>query len=166
MPANRNDLWAPEKEQMLRDCIAKKMSAGKTADFMGITAGAANGKAHRLGLKFLSIAGHNRKPRGGKREPRNGWSRKSAISIITNLTRDDPGEAALPVQTTPPEFLGLTLFELGENECHYIAGNDRLYCGQPTDGNSPYCKFCQTIIYNPHVIRSGRLNFPPMNGRR
>lgn len=162
----RDDIWSIEKEQTLRNCIANKMSAGKTADFMGITAGAANGKAHRLGLKFLSIAGHNRKPTGGKRTALPHWSRKSALSISHNLSRNDPGEGALPKQITPPDFLGLTLMELPDRSCHYIAGNDRLYCGQQTDNDSPYCTYCQTIVYNPHLEHHGSIKLTPMKGRR
>ena len=154
MPAGWNQLWEPEKEQLLRECIAAKMSAGKTAQIMGITPGAANGKAHRLGLKFLSQPGHLRKPAGGKRP--SGFNRKSAAKIIA--IRHDPGEEALPIPVKYQDFLGKTLFDLGQFECHYIEGDNRLYCGQPAEREKSYCRFHCGMMFQKPAPRIERLS--------
>ena len=140
MPANHLNIWPPEKIAILRECIEKKMSAGKTAEFMGIPKGAANGKAHRLGLKFLSIAGHNRKPAGGTRHTR--------FSPNKLLARLDRTTIALPEPTISLDFLGKTLFELNDFECHYIEGEDHLYCGQPTNRESAYCSVHHKMMFH------------------
>ena len=154
MPANFLNIWPEDKIAILRDCIAKKMSAGKTAEFMGIPKGAANGKAHRLGLKFLSIVGHNRKPAGGTRMVKG--QRFSSNRMLAALNRNDPGKAALPEPIITPEFLGKTLFELNDFECHYIEGEDRLYCGQPTNRETAYCTVHHKAMFqkrNPDDLR-------------
>lgn len=149
---NRNDIWSAEKEQTLRDCIAAKMSAGKTAELMHITPGAANGKAHRMGLKFLSVAGHPGKRKKRQVNPRN---YSNHTRFLAKAYVNDPGLKEVPMER--PEYLGVSLRDLADNGCHYIAGNDRLYCGQPTDGESQYCGWCRKIMYQPMQLRHGRL---------
>ena len=140
MPANHLNIWPPEKIAILRDCIAKKMSASTTADFMGIRKNAAVGKAHRLGLKFLSILGHNRKPAGGTRH-----TRFSPNKLLGKLDRTT---IPLPEPTVSVDFLGKTLFDLNDFECHYIEGEDRLYCGQPTNRETAYCAFHHKVMFH------------------
>jgi hypothetical protein len=55
--------------------------------------------------------------------------------------------------------------ELGNRQCHYIPGNDRLYCGQPTEGESSYCGWCRKIIYQPMYRSHGRLTLVPVNSK-
>lgn len=162
MPSNIP--WPLEREQLLRDCIAQKMSAGKTADFMGITPGAANGKAHRMGLRFLSVPGHpgKRKERPRKERIRNRNPSNQTRFLVKSYARD-PGLKEVDVK--PAEYLGIPLRDLASDQCHFIAGDDRLYCGQPTNGESDYCGWHKKIMYQPLQQRSGRLSLVPMNGR-
>jgi len=145
---------------------AGRYSNAEIGRMVGKTRNSIIGKANRDGWINPNPQKGGVKP--GEKRPRaaKGWSRKSAISIAHNLSRVDPGEAALPKQITPPEFLGLALLELPENACHYIPGSDRLYCGQPTDGESPYCNWCRKLMYTPHAVRAGHMKLPPMNGRQ
>lgn len=169
MPSPSNAIWPT-------DLMARAKALYESGEFScaqiskmignGKTRNAVIGMARRA--KWLNPNPQKGGTRPGEKRPRaaKGWSRKSANSIFGNLSRVDPGEAALPKQITPPEFLGIPLMELGEYQCHFIPGNDRLYCGQPTDGISPYCDFCKLIMYQPHATRYGPMKLPPMNGRR
>jgi len=137
--------WTEDRVQLLRDCIAEKLSATQTAAAMGMRKNSVVGKAHRIGLKFLSQPGHSVESRSRAGKIKRGRL-SNATRFLAKAHNLDPGEAALPPQITPPEFLGLTLMELGNRQCHYIPGNDRLYCGQPTEGESSYCGWCRKII--------------------
>ncbi len=48
-----------------------------------------------------------------------------------------------PSRVLAPPSLGLALMQLSDMQCHWIAGNDRLYCGHPTSVKCwprPYCE--------------------------
>jgi hypothetical protein len=45
-------IWTPEKVALLRECAARGMMFKEAAHVIGITAGAAHIKAHRLGISF------------------------------------------------------------------------------------------------------------------
>jgi hypothetical protein len=140
-------IWAPSRIAELKACIDAKLSGGMTAQKMGLRLNQVVGKAHRMGLSFQSTVGHkyssrhreNRKPMGGDR----GW-------------RPMP-KTILEQPLAPHEYLMLPLRDLPENGCHFIPGDDRLYCGQPAHNDTPYCKNCCGIVYR-YVRRTGAMN--------
>ena len=124
--------------EALHQCIANKWSARQTAAKISELAGqpisrnAMIGAARRRGMRFGSEdeGQYPRKPKAPRQVP---------INIIREKvpSRELPDE--LPMQAN---FLGLTIAELGDNQCRYPAGEQvpYLFCGQPQWVNSPYCR--------------------------
>lgn len=137
-----SQLWSPERENILIECIAKKMSATQTGELLGITRNACCGKANRMGLKFLSIKPKKASKPRVKREPR--------IDITPKFPyREAPAMA--PVIEVEP--LNLTLWEVADNSCRWITNDDMkaaLYCGLPqaSDGCS-WCCSHRLQVYQP-----------------
>jgi GcrA cell cycle regulator len=56
------------------------------------------------------------------------------------------------VALVAPASLNLTLFELGDGQCRWVA-DDGLYCGATSEFKSSYCRFHAKISYQPHQDR-------------
>ena len=129
--------WTDEKLAQLKSCIDRKLSRSQTAKEMGTTPNQCGGKAHRMGWKFLSVSGHPKKP---KRPPTAAF-----ITQKKTLCHSIP----LPAPSSPyAGFLGISLFDLPENACHFIEGegSPALFCGQPADG--PWCSHHKKLCYH------------------
>lgn len=162
MPSPTNQIWPIELAQEARGLYeAGKHSARQIGAIIGKSRNSVIGYAKRH--KWFNPNPQRGGTKSGDRKKRANGVRYSASKMVAALNRVDPGEASLPKQIMPPEFLGLTLATLPSNACHYIPGNDRLYCGQPTDGESQYCGWCRKIMYQPMQLRHGRLTLVSAN---
>jgi len=145
--APNNSPWTDARILELKTCVDAKLSAGKTAEAMGMKKNCVVGKAHRMGLKFLSQPGHKRKAAGGNRF-------NKGIPFNINKLKGKLGlRLPLPEPVKSPDFLAKSLFDLGEFECHFIQGEDRLYCGQPSV--ETYCPFHHKIMYQRSIYNGG-----------
>lgn len=131
--------WTHAQEIELIDLINMKISANEAAKKVGRSRNSVIGKSHRLGLSFLYKP---KKRTGAKPGNRNA---NGGIFKIHELVEP----IAPPKQ---PEFLGLTLFEMndGFNQCRFI--DDKLYCGQPSEGS--WCSYHRKIVYHSISERS------------
>lgn len=103
------------------------------------------GEYHKLAGKPGPHAntGKSRRGKHPKRIFRDGF--RSGSPLPADLDGLERIEKAPP----PPEFLGLTLFDLQDNQCRYPRGTEApfIYCGQPTKEDSSYCLYCHSLCY-------------------
>ena len=137
-------IWTkiPGLIEALGQCIAKNWSAKKTSENLSelagqrITKNSVIGRARRTGLPHFQSGEDGKYARKPKKP------RKSRAQVPYNITRikspsiDLPDE--LPLQA---DFLGLTIEEVGNNQCRYPHGEQvpYLFCGQPVRGESSWC---------------------------
>lgn len=150
MTSPRNSPWMPEKLALLIECIQTKKSGAETAALLGLTRSAVIGRAHRMGLRFLSTPSTTRRRDRRKDNNSNIVRRIAAKAIVI--------EQVFPYRNSPePEYLNKTLLELAFDECHYIKGNDYLYCGAPVWDETPYCKHHFDRMHTAPLGKSAKL---------
>jgi hypothetical protein len=123
------------------------------------------GKANRLKLE-------QRQPASGRGDPCYRFSQRAARKPAAKkptLVRSRIKKAVRPTSIprrdapcVPP--LNLTLMQLGRGQCRHIAGDDRLYCGQPTWGVTAWCEHHYGLVYQPHDNRRQRYRERVMEG--
>lgn len=104
-----------------------------------------DGIYHRIDSKpgRQKNTGESRRGKHSKRVFRSDF--RSGPKMPADLKGLENIEKALP----PPQFLGLTLFYLKDDQCRYPRGAQApfLYCGQPTKEDSSYCAYCHSLCY-------------------
>lgn len=138
MPYQSTSPWTDDRIAILKDCIDKKMSAGDTAYRMGMNRNQVIGKANRIGLRFLSV----------EAKPKRAPGRTLFVrAVFPYRVATDPVMPAQPEK--PPEFLGLTIFELTKFNCHFPEGDRAPYsfCGAITT-EGPYCSHHKNLCYH------------------
>lgn len=103
------------------------------------------GKRHRLELASPASQGrcHGAQIKRKKRAPRRVYWDRTARE-----------KKPLPLEADPPEFLGLTIFEINKTTCRYPKGDGTaespfLFCGGPALEGSSYCAHCHAICWRP-----------------
>jgi GcrA cell cycle regulator len=139
--------WTLEQSDALKNHIGAGATYNEAAQAINLQFGtsfsrnAAIGKANRLGLACVK-----RPPR--ERQPRQRGPRKQTTSV--RIIRSNGNSNSMRVVSTVNieqmrlrcvEIipLNLTLAEIGEDQCRYIAGEEYLYCGHPKMSGSSYC---------------------------
>jgi len=89
------------------------------------------------------------------------FSRNSIVGKLRRLrlTTDIPAKPRLTIVRTRPEAaplqcieveaLNLSLADLPDNGCRYIAGDDHLFCGHPQQERSSYCPDHHKLVWLP-----------------
>src|SRR5262245_23301050 len=125
--------WTDERVGLLKQLwTVEGKSAGQISTIMGITRSAVIGKVHRLGLgggdhQIVQSFKPPKKPPPPPPEPK----RRIAIK--------------------PLPFLAVPLLKLKPDQCRYPDeaenGPPYSFCGQPTNGTTPYCPHHHRVVY-------------------
>lgn len=167
MPSNAYDtIWTEEKIQQLRDCVAKKMSAGATADLFGakFTRNSALMKARRLGLRFhsqeqgIKMTKRNGPPKGTPKVKKRAM-RFGGVAVTRLFPCREPTGPVLQntfvdgnkFDASIPQEQRRSLMKLAARECHWPVGDPKepgfFFCGGTAEEDKCYCL--------PHLRRSG-----------
>lgn len=127
-PKLQSTWWTAERISLLKKLWDDGDSAGTIAKRFGITRNAVCGKVDRLKLT--------------KRKSRVlAWQSRSRPALVGNQPPPRQKKSEVP-------FLGLTLMQLGPDQCLYSPGDvGLLFCGQPKKEKSSYCPHCHKIAY-------------------
>lgn len=143
--------------EMWPDHSATKIAAALLDEFqITVTRSQIIGKASRLGIagkpKLVNTYPKVRQPPRVKlrvvRSSGNSTNLKLAYSVETDM----PALRCVAV-----EPLNLTLADLPDNGCRYIAGDDHLYCGHPQREKSSYCAAHHMLVWTPAPPRKPNL---------
>jgi len=124
-------------------------SASQIGLSLGRTRSSIIGKLHRMGM----TTSWERKAAdpGAATARRVAWMRRkraAALSAQPTLGR----RYALRMAAAVPSGPGITIFDLADNTCRYIAGDaiaaETLYCGAVTEIGRPYCPAHCAICFN------------------
>jgi GcrA cell cycle regulator len=139
--------WTTEQSDALKDAVGAGLSFREAAEAINQrfgsthTRNAAIGKWYRLGTPFPKRAPREKKPRMYK--PRQIGERPRIIRTNgnSNAMRVISVEVVEQMRLRCVEIipLNLTLAEISDDQCRYIAGDDHLYCGHPKMSGSSYC---------------------------
>lgn len=149
------DTWTDARIQMLRELWPDpKISCAKIACELGVTRNSAIGKGRRLGLgpKPSSHPKTNTPCRKPTRVHTGNINRKRAERNFGSVWGAYPEKAPEPFIPRAADIvsLELTILEVQQGQCKYIAGDDRLCCGHPVKEGKPYCpSHCALVYYTP-----------------
>lgn len=156
MSSQPNGYWTEERIRLLKELaklgsntwIAKQINERTGARF---TRNAIIGKRSREGIEWCHQGPRTDKP------PRPKKLTMVQRARITTRVKFEGGEI------TPPEFIGVSLLDLGQNACRFPkGGNDGLpilFCGQPVMEGSSYCEYCHNVCWVPAKRSSERKTF-------
>lgn len=139
--------WTEERVELLKKLWAEGLSASQIARSMGdVTRNAVIGKVHRLGLSGRATTSRSERPR------------RATIPKPTPKPVVHEPEIVTEATLANGEFA--TVMTLNQNMCRWPIGdpgsNDFHFCGQSTDGGSPYCDAHERMAYQPAQARSNR----------
>jgi GcrA cell cycle regulator len=158
MSNGKNSPWSDQAVADLTRLWAEGLSCKEVGEQLGFTRNAIVGKIQRLKLPT---------PEGKRvieRKAREPKAKKSTVTHQYTLSRlqrggnnrIDSGSKLLIVETLEFKLrcveivpLNLTLADLPANGCHYIAGDDLLYCGHPVKEGSSYCTPHHHLVWVP-----------------
>ena len=145
----RTDLWTPERKETAADMWRNGRSASEIAKHLGgITRNAVVGILSRMGLlgkrskehKSLEAIRKHRAEYQRAYRAKNGNPRPRKCSPAMRGRKARASKAAfLPsaVPALPP--LNLSIIDVKDGQCKFIAGDDRLTCAHPVHANSSWC---------------------------
>src|SRR5512139_834890 len=137
--SSRNHPWNDQQTARLIDLWNEaKLSAAGIARCLCLTRNAVLGKVWRMRLP------PHPQPPAKKRPPR---------VRPPKVWTPPPPPPPIVEDPTPPDFLGLELYQLTSQQCHYPRGERApyRYCGQPVQENSSYCPYCHRLSYFPRT---------------
>jgi hypothetical protein len=140
-----SETWTDERITQLTTLWTAGSSASAIGNLLGVSRNAVIGKAHRLGLEKPVIE----KPQQQvavimeARRVRHNECKRIRHALMRSAAPPKPKPA--PVIVLHPS-LNIPLMDLGPNQCRYIAGDDYLACGRPTEGGS-WCRHCENIVF-------------------
>ena len=143
--------WTDDRIAILKQEWAKGTSAFDIAVMVGGGVGKNGvvGKTGRLKLGTHPTA-QKRRPKGSAPTPRKQFGTKRIVPY--NLSRNSASDGPEPIAEVPKpaDFLGLTILEVKDGECKFSHsdGIPYLFCGQPVEGESSWCKFHASICFN------------------
>lgn len=124
---NEGYIWTPEEDRFLADNISLGKTYREVADlltenFKARSKSAVHNRANKLGIKCL--------PERKERKFHN------------------DGKIVKPRQLVVLTGEGITIHELKKDSCRYITNDiEKLYCGQTSMDNSPYCECHHKVCY-------------------
>lgn len=143
--------WTPERTEQLRTLLASGKSAGAAAAELGVTRNMAMGKASRMHFPMNAPNDGGVRAKTGSAKPRNHhFNPMQAMRKPKAPLKPRPVQR--PADAAPS--LNLTLLEICDNDCHFIEGDDHLYCGNPAEELRAYCPGHMRIMYQPVRART------------
>lgn len=118
-------LWNQEDENKLKEYVSQGLTYLQISKLLKKTKNSVLGKANRLKLAYVV---KKNKPKKDK---------KPYINPYQNYTPR--------VFSDAPKSLELTIEQLEKNNCRYIAGTDRRFCGHKKAEKSSYCEYHTAI---------------------
>lgn len=163
--------WTSDQDETLKTMLEAGSTVAEAAGKIGVTRNAAMGRAFRKGFQMNSPnqGGWDEKRRSAAKEARMARIETRAKAerkhplVLKPKSREFDANRALfkpkaapkpqPVQrpTEAPPSLRLTLLEIRDNDCHFIADEypPYSYCGAPAIELRPYCRFHADLVYQP-----------------
>ena len=134
-PTHHSATWSLDNIKKLIE-LWREHPAGKIAALLGVTRNAVIGKANRMHLERKPNNPSKPKP---VREPR---------FIPKPPVPPPPAPVVLP---KAPPSLGLTIYEIADDECRYAEGDGPpfLFCGHAVAPGSSYCPYHKRLCYFP-----------------
>ena len=137
-------IWTDEQIEILRKGCADGLSYQAISNLIPVfSRNACIGKAKRLGLN--SGYNPNATRSSGARSPKR-QRRRNFGGVWGGYPKIKP-EAYQPRIVETPPSLQLTILEIRDGQCRYIAGDDHLCCGHPIYRNRPYCEAHCSLVY-------------------
>jgi hypothetical protein len=135
--------WLDDRVARLKELWPDHSATQIARLFGNLTRNAIIGKANRLRLQRKTQPVKSGRPKG--------WRRPTPVPV--QVTTPSP---ELPPPIIKLEFLGLTIDEVRDGECHYPEGEHPPYrfCGQFVQDGSSYCPYHHRIAR--HVIAPRR----------
>jgi GcrA cell cycle regulator len=160
------ETWTQERVIDLARLWADGLSCSQiSATLGGVSRNAVIGKIHRLGLTepaFKKQPKPEKKPRAPKQtRERNRQGDHHAVYKIVNGGGGtqrviQSRESAETVRLRCVEIIprNITLAELKDTDCRYIAGDDYLYCAHPARPGSSFCPTHHALVWVPTKPRA------------
>lgn len=151
LPSRKKSVWNSELLLALKRCISEDLSGGVAAAKLGLTRNQVMGKAFRLGRGFHSMTTAQRKPRMAtdRRRNANGTSVQHIKLRKTGEFFVEQSVSTRTISIPQGEYLGKSLMELEAGQCRYIAGDNALFCAQPVQEDSSYCRHHHALCHTP-----------------
>ena len=129
-----DSVWTAQREGLLRELIADRVSSAQAGKVLGCSRNACLGKAHRMGLRFDTV--WRKDPPAARPEPRVRQRKPPPppvvpIPIFDGLAYD----AAIPKDQLK------TILELEDTDCHWPIGSGPpfLFCAAPVVTDCSWC---------------------------
>jgi hypothetical protein len=151
--------WTADRIEKMRSLYADGYSCGAIGRDLGASRNAVVGKVHRMGLES---------PPGKKYDASKSLMKKARVPkqktkttththILARIFKNGSIPQGLEIIRSKYEMrcvdvvpLNLTLAELNDKtQCHYIPGDDLLYCGHPIMPGSAYCLPHHHLVWVP-----------------
>lgn len=164
--------WTTERDETLRTMLAAGATVAEAAKTLGVTRNAAMGRASRrkFPMNAPNTGGWDDTRRREAREMRAEKvraraERKNPLVIKPKHRSFDLTQAVFSPKSPPKPLpvqrpshaapsLRLTLMEIRDNDCHFIEGDDHLYCGHPTEYLQAYCPAHCRVVWQPVRART------------
>lgn len=141
--------WTDDRITRMTALYADGYSCRVIGDMIGTSRNSVIGKVHRLGLESPpgKLCDSSKSHPKAKRAPRPKLATATHTHILARIFKN--GSAPQGMEIIHSQYkvrcvevvpLNLTLAELDDKtQCHYIPGDDLLYCGHPIMPGSSYC---------------------------
>lgn len=146
--------WTDERIELLKVLFGRGLSASQIAFELGhATRNAVIGKIHRLGLSRETA-----KKTAAPRVPRESKISVTRVNSNSHVLRVMPAVEVAQYELKCVEIvpLNVSLLELATDGCHYIPGDDLLYCGHPSLEGKSYCAPHYYLCFAPSAPRKDK----------
>lgn len=123
--------WTPNEEKTLTKLIGEGKTYKEIATIMNKAKNSIIGKANRLNLKYLAV----------KEKP------PVCKPVVVKQRVHKPQYT--PILSDAPKSLNLTVQDLEKDNCRFIAGDDRLFCGHKIVEGTSYCQYHKQLCFIP-----------------
>jgi GcrA cell cycle regulator len=133
--------WTLEEIEQVRDLASEGLSSGQIADKCGVTRNSIIGLCKRNSIQLLGYGPLRKQTNRPKAE-----KRPRVQKYFQGWYWPTPRPVAATPPPLPPEPAGpgKPFIELAQHECHWPLGaqlvRSELWCGEPTEPNTPYCQ--------------------------
>ena len=153
----KKSIWTEARTERVKELFDSGVSHGEISDTaskefgIAISRNASIGKAHREGWERVTKPGRYGTRAGPRKAKAKPLAEKTVQFKLFRIVRPNGNPHHEPIgfanETTSIKLrcvdivpLNLTLAELDQKEqCHYIQGDDHLYCGHPVKPGSSFC---------------------------
>lgn len=163
-------MWTEDQDETLKTMLAGGSTVAEAAKTIGVTRNSAMGRAFRRGFQM------NSPNHGGWDDKRKREAREARQAKVQTRAKAERKHPILPTSsdyrkaskvlfrpksppkpqpdrrpTEAPPSMRLSVLDLRDNDCHFIADNHPpyTYCGHPAIELRPYCRFHSALIYQP-----------------